>query len=271
MKIMVMGAERFLGIPSITRLYRDNFRVVGVYQTKEPEFVAKVPHAKYVSTDFRSLKDIFAAEKPDVLLYADCKEVLTIQDSIAKVTEITALAELSVLHGTAKVIYLSDISVYGEHIKTEAEATDPQNINARTHVLCEQALSSFRPSDRFFNVFLRLPSVCGEYETLDRTTVVFRMVDETLKEGKIQSGLHGDHYLVAAGDVIEAIIRSLSESADGIYNIVASTPVSGEELANEVYRELHRKGLRSSQPVKIIQGRPENTGERIHFGQKAAI
>ena len=162
MKVMVMGAERFIGIHTVTRLYRDNYRVVGVYQTNEPEFAATVPHAKYVSNDLRSLKDIFAAEKPDVLVYADCKEVLTMEDSIAKVTEITALAELSVLHGTVKVIYLSDIEVYGEQIKTETEATNSQSINARTHVLCEQALLSFRPSDRFFNVFLRLPSVCGE-------------------------------------------------------------------------------------------------------------
>jgi len=271
MKIMVLGAERFLGIHSITRLYRDNYRVVGVYQTNEPQFVATVPHAKYVSKDLRSLKDIFAAEKPDVLLYADCKEVLTMEDSIAKVTEITALSELSVLHGTGKVIYLSDIDVYGNSLKFETEATNPQSINAKTHVLCEQAICSFRPSDRFFNVFLRLPPICGEYETLDRTTVVFRMVDEALREGKIQIGLHGFHYLVAAGDVVEAIVRSLSESIDGVYNIVASAPISGEELANEIYRELHRRGLRFNQPVKVILGRPEDTGERVHYGQKAAV
>ena len=271
MKVMVMGAERFIGIHTVTRVYRDNYRVVGVYQTNEPEFAATVPHAKYVSNDLRSLKDIFAAEKPDVLVYADCKEVLTMEDSIAKVTEITALAELSVLHGTVKVIYLSDIEVYGEQIKTETEATNSQSINARTHVLCEQALLSFRPSDRFFNVFLRLPSVCGEYETLDRTSIVFCMVNETLKEGKILTGIHGDHYLVAVGDVIEAIVRSLNESIDGIYNIVASEPVSGEELANEIYRELHRKGLLFSQPSKVVIGRLEGSSEQIHYGLKAAM
>lgn len=271
MKVMVLGAERFLGIHSITRFYRDHYRVVGVYQTSEPTFVATVPHAKYVSLDLRSLKDIFAAEKPDVLLYADCKEVLTVEDSIKKVTEVTALAELSVLHETTKVIYLSSTSVYGESIKTETEETTPQSIDAKTHVLCEQAFLSFRPQDRFFNVFLRLPSVCGEYETLDRTTVVFEMVEETLREGKIHTGLHGFHYLVAAGDAVEAIVRSLNDSIEGVYNIVSDTPISGEDLANEIYRELHSKGLVFSQPSKVVIGRRESATEEVHYGLKAAM
>jgi nucleoside-diphosphate-sugar epimerase len=271
MKVMVVGAERFLGIQAITRLYRDNYRVVGVYQTNKPEFAASVPHSKYVSNDLRSLKDIFASEKPDVLLYADCKEVLTLEDSIAKVTEITALSELSVLHSTAKVIYFSNVDVYGSSIKDEAEETTPQSIDAKTHVLCEQAISSFRSKDRFFNVFLRLPSVCGEYETLDRTTVVFRMVEEALKEGRIQVGLHENHYLVAAGDVVEAVVRSLNESIDGVYNIVAALSITGEELANAIYDELQRRGFKFSQPTKVIIGRPIETQEQSRVGQKAAM
>jgi len=271
MKIMVIGAERFLGIHSIIRFYRDHYRVVGVYQNKQPEHSANVPHSKYVSSDLRSLKDIFAAEKPEVILYADCKEVLTIEDSIKKVTEVTALAELSVLHETAKIIYLSNVSVYGEGLKAETEEVEPLSIDARTHVLCEQAFLSFRPKDRFFNIFLRLPMVTGEYETLDSSTVVFEMVEQALLEGKIQLGLHGFHYLVAAGDVVEAIVRSLNDSIEGVYNIVPANPISGEELANEIYRELHSKGLIFARPSKVLIGRNKSGEEPTHYGLKAAM
>ena len=270
MKVLVVGAERFMGIHAITRLYRDHYRVVGVYRTDEPQYTAKVPHSKYVVRDNRSLKEVFYSEKPDVVVYTDLRQIHNTEESVAKISEISTLAELSVTYETSRFIYLSHISVYGDEIAFEVQPPVALELAAKTHLVCEQILASFRPSNRFFNIILRLPQVSGVYETLDQASVVYRMVEEQFSDGKIQHGVFDSQYLITSGDVSEAIVRSMNDSVDGIFNIVPATKTPGYEVANEIARELRRRGLAFVEPISIYLD-TQMSHSLQHFGQKAAM
>ncbi len=271
MKVMIIGAESFLGIQAITRFYREHYRVVGVYQSNETRYFSSVPHSKYVCNNTNSFHDLFISEKPDILVYTRINKVDNLEDVKEKVNEMTTLAELSNQFQTRKFIYLSGMDVYGEQAKTEDAQPEPISINGKTHWLCENTVRSFRTSAQLFNVFLRLPEVSGLYDTLDHLSVVFQMIDQAKQNSKITTGLEESYYLLDAGDAVEAILCSVNDSVDGIYNITTEIPISGIGLAAAIAMELpdqEGQAVLSALPVEIGL---ETTNKRQILGRKANL
>ena len=238
MKVLVYGAQSFLGIHIIERFYKENYRVVGIYNDKAPRFSANIPHSKYVCTSTDRIRNVFKAENPDVVIYAKTEKVHTLQEAQRKIDEVTALADCSFSYHTGKFIYLSGVDVYNENSTNENEAPMPAELNARTHLLCEQCLFCFRTESDFSNVSLRLCDTCGYYETLENTSMVYNMINEAVKSGRITTGVYKNHVLLSAGDAVDAVVRSISDNVNGIYNITPKNITPGHVIANEIYREM---------------------------------
>ncbi|MEG1742788.1 MAG: NAD(P)-dependent oxidoreductase, partial [Clostridia bacterium] len=238
MKVMVFGADSFLGINIINRFHKEGHSLVGVYQNKHIAEKPSAPHLKYTCSDIDSIKSVFIYERPEIVIYAKTEVTDNVPESRKKVAEVSELSRLSSEYQALKFIYISSTNVYSAKDSTdENDMPHPQTLDAKTNLLCENSLVAYRTDKDLFNVVLRMSDICGEYEYSNAPSVLSRMIAEAIKIGTITTGLNREHALLYVGDAVDAVYRSISDNVDGIYNISPKTAISGPVLAETIYSE----------------------------------
>jgi len=231
MKVLLTGADGYIGSVLGPELLRQGFNVVGLdtgyyregWLYNDPRDGHRMP-----GVITKDLRDVDAAD------LADCDAVVHLaelsNDPLGENNpEVTfkinhlgsvRLARLAKEAGVPRFVYTSSCSVYGagtENIVDESSATNPQTAYAKCKVLVERDLKTMA-DDAFVPVFLRNATAYGASPRMRFDIVLNNLAGHAWTEKKIAMTSDGTPWrpLVHVADICTAIICALRAPDDAV-------------------------------------------------------
>ena len=241
MKILITGASGFIGKKVLDRL-KNKYRASNIWILSGSRNGIEAEENIIPSIDYRFNDSYFDGFDFDVVIHigafipksgGDANNI-TASTSNIRSTEnlINALGRCQSLK---KIIFISTIDVYQEkdEVLTELTPTIPQTMYAWSKLYCEQMITTFCTMKGIHYEILRLGHVYGEGEEKYRKVMPV-MVKSAIKNEDIQ--IYGDgealRTFIYIDDVADAIVNAIERTDSDVINIVGSTAITINKLAN---------------------------------------
>lgn len=278
MKIAVTGGGGFIGSHIVDKLIQLGHEVMVLdnwSKGKQSNFSDNAL-GKNISVDLADYNMIafsFALFKPDLVVH--CASANNIPQSILQpefFIDTNVKGTLNILEamkysGCKKIIYLSDIKVYGSQYEfpiSEDAPLKPVDIYSQSKRLGEELIKSYRRLYGYeFNI-LRLGEVYGEKMTSGFILDCIKSLFEFQKLTIYGNGSEINDY-VYVGDVVNSIIKSIQKLDNNIFNISY-----GAELKSGVIFELCKKHIGIDKTASFEEPKPYELS-RMNVNVKNAL
>ncbi len=241
-QILVTGADGFVGQTLCKALHRGGYAVRGAvrtlgYENQKTQTVAVGPMT--AETDWAS-----ALEGVDAVVHLAARTHVTGEAPdgvLAKYRQVNVeaterLARMAAASGVKRLVFMSSVKVNGErtsdHPFTENDAPLPEDAYGISKWEAEQALGSIANQSELEVVVLRSPLVYGpgvKGNFLRLMTLVFRGYPLPL------ASVHNQRSLIYIGNLVDAIIACLEQSAAGkTYLVSDGEDISTPELIRAI-------------------------------------
>lgn len=255
MKIIIFNADTSQGRLFAMRFRRAGHRVVSIHQqeqSNERELFSMSKDGVYQAKFLEKIADVLKYESPEMVVYLHSDAIRTEEDARKEIAMMTLLTQESAVHTVKKFLYLSSLEVYGNEQRANKNETiipNPVSLVGRTMVACENLLNSFRNEEHLRNVIFRI----GEtWAADDISEDISRILHAVNKGDSLTEELAAKEIIpVSQGDLADAVLKSINENVQGIYDICGLEVMTGSELYNKLAEKLDLQ-------VKIREVRPES-------------
>lgn len=244
MKIVIFKADSSLGELLSMTFRRAGHRVISVNaeeDTKNPESYKISKDGEYLMKSQEKIIDVLKYESPDMIIYFHPEIITNEEDARNELAKMTLLVQESVNTSIKKFLYISSISVYGnQNINDENQLSPliPITLDGKTKLACENILGNFRNDSHLQNVIFRTGDLWSSTYTSRRISQFLSAVidNKTLTEEQRKELI----VPVSQGDLADAVLKSINENIDGVYDICGIGAIRGEKLFNILYEEMNR-------------------------------
>ena len=269
MKVLITGANGFLGYYLTEQLLGENYDVIatGKGENRLPFYMDK--HFKYVTMDFTdpfAVHDVFEKYKPDMVVHTgamskpdDCEQ----NQWQAYLTNVEGTITLLLNSGEQKSFFVfisTDFIFDGENgLYSEDDSPGPVNFYGKTKVEAEDAVKEYE----YDWAIVRTVLVYGKPAT-GRGNIL-SVVKEKLEKGEEYS-VFDDQVRTPTyvGDLASGIVSVLEKRATGIYHLSGMDVLTPYEMACKTadYLGLNKSLIKKVTATGITQAakRPAKTG-----------
>ena len=252
MKVLVTGGAGFIGSHLVDRLVQEGNQVVVVdnLSTGKRKQVSK--KAQFYKMDIRSkrIERVFRKERPLIVIHlaAQMNVRLSTDDPIFD-AEVNILGTLNLLEhavksGVRKVTFASSGgAVYGEQEvfpAAESHRTEPMSPYGISKLAGEKYLAYYTNTTGLRHVVLRFGNVYGPRQEPEGEAGVIAIFSKLMLDGG-QPIINGTgkqtRDFVYVDDVVDAIMATIGEDIQGIYNVGTGQEASVNECY-EIIKEL---------------------------------
>lgn len=257
MKIIIFNADTSQGSMFAMRFRRAGHRVVSIHQQEQSNDREHFPMNKdgvYQAKFQEKIADVLKYESPEMIVYLHPDAIRTEEDARKEIAMMTLLTQESAAHAVKKFLYLSSLEVYGNEQRADKNETtipNPVSLAGRTMVACENLLNSFRNEKHLLNVIFRI----GETWAADNLSEdISRILHAVNKGGSLTEALAAKEIIpVSQGDLADAVLKSINENVQGIYDICGLEVMTGSELYNKLAEKLDSQvKIREVKPVTFV-------------------
>ena len=246
MKVLVTGGAGFIGSHLVDRLVQEGNEVIVIDNLSTGKRKQVNKKAQFYKMDIRSkrIERVFRKERPLVMVHlaAQMNVRLSTEDPLFD-AEVNILGTLNLLEhavkqGVRKVSFASSGgAVYGEQEvfpAPESHRTDPLSPYGISKLAGEKYLAYYTNTMGLRHVALRFGNVYGPRQEPEGEAGVIAIFSKTMLEGG-QPIINGTgkqtRDFVYVDDVVEAIMTTIGEDVQGIYNVGTGR----ESTVNECY------------------------------------
>lgn len=271
MKVLVTGAEGFLGARLVERLRRYGVPVIGA--ARRPTASSERCDVTYVHFDLSDDGEQFLEQLKDVdalvhLAWSSTPSTSNKQptsDLLLNVGGTVRLFEMCVKAGVKRIVFASTGGqvygdVYGDSID-ESSPTNPKSAYGIGKLSCEKYLSLFCSLHGISGASLRVANIFGPGQPAREG---FGVIPTFL--GRIQNNdpimIFGDGLnvrdFVYIDDVVEAFFLAIYSGKNDVYNIASGVGVSILEVVNTLEKatgltaQLNYQPARASDPLSVV-------------------
>ncbi|MBI2085900.1 NAD(P)-dependent oxidoreductase [Candidatus Daviesbacteria bacterium] len=223
MKILIIGANGFLGRNLVRKCLELNWKVDCVYHNKK-EFIPKQCSSVHID-DLEKLEDSYNAV---FLVAAFIPEDKSVLDQKLLDVNIVVPLRVSAKFKKSKIIFSSSASVYGVHDSIISENSSFNNPdNYALSKLSAECILKFSSSYRI----VRFSSIYGQGQTLK--TFIPKLLEQAKVNKKLTlfgTGARLQNYIYIE-DAVGYLIAAVSPKVSGIYLGVAGRSYSNTEVA----------------------------------------
>lgn len=257
MKIIIFNADTSQGILFAMKFRRAGHRVVSIHQQEQSddrELLMMSKDSVYQAKTQEKIADVLKYESPDMIIYMHSDAIRTEEDARNEIAMMTLLAQESAAHAVKKFLYLSSLEVYGneQHVdENETNVPNPVSLAGRTMAACENLLNSFRNEEHLLNVIFRI----GEILAADNLSEDLSRILHAVNIGNSLSDELATKEIipVSQGDLADAVLKSINENVQGIYDICGLEVMTGAELYNKLAEKLDLQlKLQEVRPVSFV-------------------
>jgi UDP-glucose 4-epimerase len=287
MKVLVTGADKFLGSHLVDRLVAENEDAVALDPQGGKGFITN--KAKLYKYDYRSrnqLQKVFEKERPDIVchLAADDTIVTSFEQPLRNLEHIRHslnLLELCKQHHVKRLIYTSSAAVYGnpQYLPCdEQHPTHPVSPLGITQRAVENYLYFYWVNFGLDHVVLRTANVYGPRQSAGRDGgIISILISGMLRSDRVIINGDGmqERDFVFFSDVMDAVVKAIklpvrkterAAPTDFIYNLGTAKSIS----INAVFEMLKELIPYNRKPVKGPQRPCEVFEMRLHARHAAS-
>jgi UDP-glucose 4-epimerase len=246
MKVLVTGGAGFIGSHLVDRLVQEGNQVIVIDNLSTGKRKQVNKKAQFYKMDIRSkrIERVFRKERPLIVVHlaAQMNVRLSTEDPVFD-AEVNILGTLNLLehamkHGVRKVSFASSGgAVYGEQEvfpAAESHRTDPLSPYGISKLAGEKYLAYYTNTTGLRHVVLRFGNVYGPRQEPEGEAGVVAIFSKLMLEGG-QPIINGTgkqtRDFVYVDDVVEAIMVTIGEDIQGIFNVGTGQ----EATVNECY------------------------------------
>jgi len=246
MKVLVTGGAGFIGSHLVDRLVQEGNQVVVIDDLSTGKRKQVNKKAQFYKMDIRSkrIERVFRKERPLIVVHlaAQMNVRLSTEDPVfdaeVNILGTINLLEHAVKHGVRKVTFASSGgAVYGEqevYPAGESHRTDPMSPYGISKLAGEKYLAYYTNTTGLRHVVLRFGNVYGPRQEPEGEAGVIAIFSKLMLEGG-QPIINGTgkqtRDFVYVDDVVEAIMATIGEDIQGIFNVGTGQ----ESTVNECY------------------------------------
>jgi UDP-glucose 4-epimerase len=246
MKVLVTGGAGFIGSHLVDRLVQEGNQVVVIDNLSTGKRKQVNKKAQFYKMDIRSkrVERVFRKERPLIVVHlaAQMNVRLSTEDPVfdaeVNILGTINLLEHAVKHGVRKVSFASSGgAVYGDQEvfpAAESHRTDPLSPYGISKLAGEKYLAYYTNTTGLRHVVLRFGNVYGPRQEPEGEAGVIAIFSKLMLEGG-QPIINGTgkqtRDFVYVEDVVEAIMVTLEEDIQGIFNVGTGQ----ESTVNECY------------------------------------
>jgi len=246
MKVLVTGGAGFIGSHLVDRLVQEGNQVIVIDNLSTGKRKQVNKKAQFYKMDIRSkrIERVFRKERPLIVVHlaAQMNVRLSTEDPVFD-AEVNILGTLNLLehamkHGVRKMSFASSGgAVYGEQEvfpAAESHRTDPLSPYGISKLAGEKYLAYYTNTTGLRHVVLRFGNVYGPRQEPEGEAGVIAIFSKLMLEGG-QPIINGTgkqtRDFVYVDDVVEAIMVTIGEDIQGIFNVGTGQ----EATVNECY------------------------------------
>lgn len=237
MKILITGADGFIGKNLLEYLSKKNFSVIGISRKISNEKLRKIS-----LLNLKNLQTFINRNKFDVVIHLAASINEEDPNTMLKNNYISTLNLLNACKFTKKFIFTSSHAVYGKSQYLLIDENHPTNSVTNyglSKIICENLCKMFHYSYNLDTFILRLSSVYGKGQP--SKTLIPTLISHSLNKESIMLHQYKNGYqimdMINIQDVCQAIYRSIkSKKSFGIYNIATGNPITVKEIADEIIK-----------------------------------
>jgi len=246
MKVLVTGGAGFIGSHLVDRLVQEGNQVVVIDDLSTGKRKQVNKKAQFYKMDIRSkrIERVFRKERPLIVVHlaAQMNVRLSTEDPVfdaeVNILGTINLLEHAVKHGVRKVTFASSGgAVYGEqevYPAGESHRTDPMSPYGISKLAGEKYLAYYTNTTGLRHVVLRFGNVYGPRQEPEGEAGVIAIFSKLMLDGS-QPIINGTgkqtRDFVYVDDVVEAIMATIGEDIQGIFNVGTGQ----ESTVNECY------------------------------------
>jgi len=246
MKVLVTGGAGFIGSHLVDRLVQEGNQVVVIDNLSTGKRKQVNKKAVLYKMDIRSkrIERVFRKERPLVMVHLAAQMNVRLStadpgfDADVNILGTLNLLEHAVQHGVRKVTFASSGgAVYGEqevYPASESHRTDPMSPYGISKLAGEKYLAYYTNTMGLRHVVLRFGNVYGPRQEPEGEAGVIAIFAKLMLEGG-QPIINGTgkqtRDFVYVDDVVEAIMATIGEDVQGIFNVGTGK----ESSVNECY------------------------------------
>jgi UDP-glucose 4-epimerase len=246
MKVLVTGGAGFIGSHLVDRLVQEGNEVIVIDNLSTGKRKQVNKKAVFYKMDIRSkrVERVFRKERPLVVVHLAAQMNVRYStedpgfDAEVNILGMLNLLEHAVKHGVRKVAFASSGgAVYGEQEvfpAAESHRTDPLSPYGISKLAGEKYLAYYANAMGLRSAILRFANVYGPRQDSEGEAGVVAIFSKQMLEGR-QPIINGTgkqtRDFVYVDDVVEALMVTLGEDVQGIFNVGTGQ----ETTVNEVY------------------------------------
>lgn len=223
MKAMVIGGYSFAGSHISERFYKEGYNVLIADSANFEKYIKpNFPHYFINLSDSSChIERIIKAERPDILVYCIQPNIKTTDDFNAKMALFSKIAEGSVIHSVPKFIMLSTTDIYSFKKRTgEINTSNYNDLSVLFLNSCEELSLKWRGKHNLSTVILRCPQIYGPRQSLKSKDDIMVQLLKMIEKKAFEEDRDKLYALIYIGDVADAAVKSISDIANGIYNVM---------------------------------------------------
>lgn len=294
MKILVTGADNFLGSHLVDRLIAENEEVIALDPSGGRGFITK--NARVYRYDYRSsnLERLFEKERPDIVCHFAREHSLVTSfehplENAEHVTYSLKLLELCKKYKVKRVIYMSSAAVYGhpQYLPCdEVHPTHPVSPLGVTQRSVENYLYSYWVNSGLDHVIFRTANVYGPRQSSGRNGRIVAVLATRMLRSE-QVIINGDGFqerdFIFFSDVQDAVLAATrlperkskrAEPSDFIYNLGTGKSTSISHLFSMLKERISysRDPVKGPQlPCEVFEMRLDAARAQKQLGWKAKV
>ena len=245
MKILVTGANGFLGQPTVGKLINQGHRVVCLGR-HDPKLKAVDFFKADLTKPLELIKAVSAIKSVDALLHlaafvpkkadSDNPRDNYLNNLVGTINVVEAFA------ATKKIIFASTAEVYGlpksERPIKESDNPNPISYYALSKLAAEDFLKAFGEKNNKQIIILRFSVLYGSNDQINRAIPNFISAAKRGENLKVFGGSEKRNYLYI-DDAVDAILLSLNSKQTGSYNVGSGKGISVLEAAKKIRRTIN--------------------------------
>lgn len=250
-KILVTGGAGFIGSNLVDMLIKEGHEVVVLdnFSTGNRDYVNKQARVYELDVTDSEVFRIFRREKFDMVYHlagqSDIQKSIDepLEDANVNVIGTINIAKLCGEYDVKKLIYISTVSVYDNSETAIRENTfiNPTSANSISKYSSELYIRQIASKYGFEYCILRCSSIYGVRQSDKGDGGIVKMIIDKINKKSVPI-MFGEGYLkrdfIFVIDAVAAMVKSLDEGVNDIYNIASGVDIKQQDLISLVLNKL---------------------------------